>query len=87
MNEFLTPLMQVSTAIGTPLMNRWVTVVRASGCAGERSTGHGAQPWDTAELQLINLQQHYPGCILHANIEQARINPPVPGWDGAFDTK
>ena len=44
---------------------------------------------DTAELQLINLQQHYPGCTLYANIEQARSNPPVPGWDGAtaFDTK
>ena len=70
-------------------MNRWVTVLRASGCADERSTAHGAQQWDTAELQLINLQQHYPGCTLYANIEHARINTPVPGWDGAtaFDTK
>jgi hypothetical protein len=38
---------------------------------------------------LTPLRQHYPGCTLYANIEQARINPPVPGRDGAtaFDTK
>jgi adenylate cyclase len=52
-----------------------------------------AQEWDTAELQLINLQQRYPGRTLYASflerIEQARLHPPGPGWDGAtaFDTK
>jgi len=51
------------------------------------------QQWDMAELQLINLQQRYPGRILYASflerIAQARINPPAPDWDGAtaFDTK
>jgi adenylate cyclase len=52
-----------------------------------------AQQWDLAELQLINLQQRYPGRSLYAafleRIGHARINPPGPDWDGAtaFDTK
>jgi adenylate cyclase len=52
-----------------------------------------AQEWDMAELQLLNLQQRYPGRILYASflerIAQARANPPGAGWDGAtaFDTK
>jgi hypothetical protein len=46
-----------------------------------------------AELQLINLQQRYPGRSLYAafleRIGHARINPPGPDWDGAtaFDSK
>ena len=52
-----------------------------------------AQEWDLAELQLINLQQRYPGRSLYTafleRIGHARINPPAPDWDGAtaFDTK
>jgi adenylate cyclase len=44
-------------------------------------------------LQLINLQQRYPGRTLYAafleRVGQARANPPGAGWDGAtaFDTK
>jgi adenylate cyclase len=51
------------------------------------------QEWDLAELQLINLQQRYPGRTLYAafleRVGQARANPPGAGWDGAtaFDTK
>jgi len=52
-----------------------------------------AQQWDTAELQLINLQQRYPGRTLYGSflerIAQARTSSPGPDWDGAtaFDTK
>jgi len=52
-----------------------------------------AQQWDTAELQLINLQRRYPGRTLYGSflerIAQARISSPGPDWDGAtaFDTK
>jgi adenylate cyclase len=52
-----------------------------------------AQQWDTAELQLINLQQRYPGRRLYTKfldrIAQARMRAPAVDWDGAtdFDTK
>jgi adenylate cyclase len=52
-----------------------------------------AQEWDMAELQLINLQQRFPGTVLYATflqrISHFRTQPPGAGWDGtwAFETK
>jgi adenylate cyclase len=52
-----------------------------------------AQQWDMAELQLINLQRHFPGTVLYSvfleRIAHFRSNPPSAGWDGtwAFETK
>lgn len=51
------------------------------------------QQWDAAELQLLKLQELYPGRLLYASflerVAQARRNPPPRDWDGAtaFDTK
>ena len=52
-----------------------------------------AQNWDEAEMNLFNAQKMSPECKLYQlyfeRIQQCRIEPPGPGWDGvtAFKTK
>ena len=52
-----------------------------------------AQNWDEAEMELANAQRMSPECKLYQiyaeRIQQCRIEPPGPGWDGvtAFKTK
>ena len=52
-----------------------------------------AQNWDEAEMNLFNAQRMSPECKLYEiyfeRIQQCRVEPPGPGWDGvtAFKTK
>jgi adenylate cyclase len=47
-----------------------------------------AQEWDTAELQLVNLQRLYPDAALYREFAQRvawfRANPPGQAWDGTW---